>query len=173
MLLYTYKKPWHCDYTTVIPLVVELPFVLRTQKDLRGTVARILNPILGWDKHVAGSDGVTTRSKCLFTRVAELATETVFTRWKETWFSLPGNESRLFGPQPVTSAVLLSQMLPEFGRGLHQQLNAVEAPSGCGVVQSEGAIVASLQRGHLRLPQQPAQHVQTAVSAVKQKEIIT
>jgi len=64
-------------------------------------------------------------------------------------------------------------MLPKFGRGLHQQLNAVEAPSGGGVVQSEGAIVAPLQRGHLRLPQQPAQHVQTAVSAVKQKEIIT
>jgi len=64
-------------------------------------------------------------------------------------------------------------MLPEFGRGLHQQLNAVEAPSGSGVVQSEGAIVAPLQRGHLRLPQQPAQHVQAAVSAVKQEEIIT
>jgi len=64
-------------------------------------------------------------------------------------------------------------MLPEFGRRLHQQLNAVEAPSGGGVVQSEGAIVAPLQRGHLRLPQQPAQHVQTAVSEAKQKEIIT
>jgi len=64
-------------------------------------------------------------------------------------------------------------MLPEFGRGLHQQLNAVEAPSGGGVVQSKGTIVAPLQRGHLRLPQQPAQHVQTAVSAVKHNEIIT
>jgi hypothetical protein len=64
-------------------------------------------------------------------------------------------------------------MLPEFGRGLHQQLNAVETPSGGGVVQSEGAIVAPLQCGHLRLPQQPTQHVQTSVSAVKQKEIVT
>ena len=71
--------------------------------------------------------------------------------------------------EPVTLAVLLVQMLPELGRGLHQQLNAVEAPSGGGVVQSEGAIVAPLQRGHLRLPKQPAQHVQTPVSAAQNR----
>ena len=63
-------------------------------------------------------------------------------------------------------------MLPELGRGLHQQLNAVKAPSGGGIVQCEGAIIAPLQRGHLRLPQQPAQYVQTAVSAAKQNVII-
>jgi hypothetical protein len=60
-------------------------------------------------------------------------------------------------------------MLPELARGLHQQLHAVEAPSGGCVVKRKGSIVTALKSGHLCLPQQPAQDVKAAVSAAKQE----
>lgn len=61
---------------------------------------------------------------------------------------------------------------PEIGRRLHQQLDALEASSGGGVVEGESSPLSAVYAWHPGVEEQPAQDVQAAVSATRAREVL-
>ena len=56
---------------------------------------------------------------------------------------------------------------PEAGVGLDEQLDAVEAAPGGGIVQGQGSVRIPVGGWHVFLQQQPAQHVYSFIPVIK------